>query len=102
LSRPTLPPADQALAIGILPAVSQLPAEQLHRFTYDPARVTTETTRLQAWLALQPRHRDLWLNLSILYALNQQPGPAQDALSEARQLDPNSELFVPPSPTPVF
>lgn len=99
-SRPVLPATDQVLSLGLVPAITQLPINELYTYTFSPIEVASQLAELHSWLALQPRHRDVLLNLSILYTLNQQPGPAQAALSEAQLLDPNSQLFVPPSPTP--
>lgn len=100
LSRPTLPATDQALSLGLVPAIGQLPPDQLYTYTFSPLTVAHDLAQLQGWLALQPRHRDILINLSLLYTLNQQPEPARAALNEAQLLDPNSPLFIPPSPTP--
>lgn len=50
--------------------------------------------------SLQPQHRDVLINLSLLYHAKGETTKAQELLDQARQLDPNNPYFAVPSPRP--
>lgn len=77
----------------LLPAITQSFLEERAAKPFTSETVAADLARLQEWLKLQPHHRDILVNLSILYALNNQPDQARAAFSEAQHLDPNAPIF---------
>jgi hypothetical protein len=45
-------------------------------------------------VSIQPTHRDILINLSLLYQAQNNPEKADEFLVAAKQLDPNNPLFA--------
>lgn len=64
--------------------------------TQDTTKIDQQIQYWEKLKSLQPTHRDVLYNLSLLYAAKNEPSKAQEYWEQARQQDPNHPLFQSP------
>ncbi|SRR5690606_8303764 len=93
----TLVVAMLVLGIILLSIVSYLSpinsAAQTTPPTPDLTSLQKQELVLQTWLQKQPAHRDLLLNLALVYEAMGNKAQAEELLNQAKILDPNHEFF---------